>query len=520
MATHSSPTGLNSSPSSCPSANDLKTFLSTKQAFTIDPTLGTLLAGPNPSPAEIESLMHDPTFPPTVDPRFATFGPEYRRNQMSAWADGLPGARRMAREMEGQKQKKRETEGDKRRSAEGLVHGGRFKLGSDIGDFTPEQGSTTFLSTKQAFTIDPTLGTLLAGPRPTHAEIESLMHDPTFPPTSNQSFATISREERRKQMSAWADGLPGARSMAMEMEKQKQKEREREEDEGDVNVGGLFRGGRFNFGYDMGEFTLANESEIPENYSATDSNSDESSPPTTNPTKDTISSSNNNFYNVPPYQRRYRLQGRPLSYNDDASSEKKQQAMTKLWLKQNPTLVFRLPSPEAEEQADDDDDKTHAENPIQVRCVAPLKEGDAHATAANPTRVWRVPSPSNDDGDDAHAPPAANPARLWRVPSPSDDDDDDDDDDSNVNNDNEAPLPTASAAPKGKRHAPHKLPRVAREMRMGRYIVTSLDAERVNRTGVGGKRKRRRRAKKTSVEAPQGFLLDMQKKGRIYGNRN
>lgn len=431
-----------------------------------------------------------------------TLGPEERREQMSTWADGLPGARRMAREREREKQREGEREEERRRvSAEGLVRGGSFKFGSNMGDFTPADRSTTLLSTKQAFTIDPKLGTLLAGPTPTPAEIESLIHDPTFPLTSNPIFATLSPEERRGQMTSWADELPGARRMARVMEGEKQKERERVEDKGDKNVEGLVRGRRFNFGYDMGEFTLASESEIPEDHSATDSNCDESPTPTTNRTKDTIMSSKNNSYNIPPYQRRYRLQGRPSSYNNDALSDEKQQAMTKLWLEQNPTLVFRLPSPEAGE---DDDGNERAKNPIQVRHVTPPKESNAHATAANPTRVWRVPSLSNDDDDDAHAPPAAAPARVWRVPSPSDEDDDD-----NGNDDTEASPPTASTAAKGRRHAPRKVPRV----RMGRYIVTSPDDADwviedaiISRAGVERKGKQGGKAKKASPEGRGGSV--------------
>lgn len=415
----------------------------------------------------------------------------------------------MAREMEREKQKERERDDGKADvNVERLVHGGRFPSGLDMGDFNPVDGSNI---------IDPKLESFLAGPSPTAADIESLINDPTFPPTSNPTFASLGPEERRMQMSAWADGLPGARRMARELEREKQKEREREEEKGDKNVEGLVRGRRFNFGYDMGEFTLANESEIPENHSATDSNSDESPPPTTNPTKDTISSSNNNFYNIPPYQRRYRLQGRPSPYNDDASSDKKKQAMTKLWLEQNPTLVFRLPSPEAGEEDDDDgDDNEHADNLIQVRRVAPLKGGNAHALAVNPTRARHVPSPSDGDDDaahlddpvrvqrvaamedeDAHAPPVANPARVWRVPSPSDDDDDD-----NGNGGNEAPLQTASAAAEGERYTLRKIP-VVRDLRTGGHSVTSPgDAEWVrenaiiSRTGVERKGKRGRRAKK------------------------
>lgn len=265
--------------------------------------------------------------------------------------------------------------------------------------------------------------------------------------------------------------------MARVMEGGKQKEGEGEEDKGDKNVEGLVRGRRFNFGYDMGEFTLASESEIPEDHSATDSNCDESPTPTTNRTKDTIMSSKNNYYNIPPYQRRYRLQGRPSSYNNDALSDEKQQAMTKLWLEQNPTLVFRLPSPEAGE---DDDGNERAKNPIQVRRVAPPKESNAHAL------------------------PAAAPARVWRVPSPSDEDDDD-----NGNDETEASPPTASTAAKGRRHAPRKVPRV----RMGRYIVTSPDDADwviedaiISRAGVERKGKQGGKAKKASPEGRGGSV--------------
>ena len=154
--------------------------------------------------------------------------------------------------------------------------------------------------------------------------------------------------------------------------------------------------------------------------------------------------------------------------------------MTKLWLEQNPTLVFRLPSPEAGEEDDGDDDNEHADNPTQVRRVAPLEGGNAHAPAANPTRVWHAPSPSNDhenaahmddpvrvqrvaamEDENAHAPPVANPARVWRVPSPSDDDDDD-----NGNGGNEGPLQTASAAVKRERYTLRKIP-VVRDLRTG-----------------------------------------------------
>lgn len=281
--------------------------------------------------------------------------------------------------------------------------------------------------------------------------------------------------------------------MAKEMEREKQEEREKERDKGDVNVERLVRGGRFNFGYDMDEITLANESEISETHS----NTDESPRPTTNLTKDTISS-NNNFYNIPSHQRRYRLQGHPSSYNDDTSSDKKKQAMTKLWLEQNPTLVFRLPSPEEDDDVVDDDE--HAETPMQVRRVASQKgddtEGDdAHPLAANPTRVWRAPSPiieegdDKDDDDDAahaegpirvqrvaslkgkddHAPSAADPARVWRVPSPIDDDDKDNGDDDASG----APLPTGPSAANKERHVRRNPPRVVREVRMGSHVVTN-----------------------------------------------
>lgn len=281
--------------------------------------------------------------------------------------------------------------------------------------------------------------------------------------------------------------------MAKEMEREKQEEREKERDKGGVNVERLVRGGRFNFGYDMDEITLANESEISETHS----NTDESPRPTTNLTKDTISS-NNNFYNIPSHQRRYRLQGHPSSYNDDTSSDKKKQAMTKLWLEQNPTLVFRLPSPEEDDDVVDDDDE-HAETPMQARRVASQKgddtQGDdAHPLAANPTRVWRAPSPSieerehkdDDDathaegpirvqrvaslkGKDDHAPSAADPARVWRVPSPIDDDDKDNGEDDASG----APLPTGPSAANKERHVRRNPPRVVREVRMGRRVVTN-----------------------------------------------
>lgn len=346
----------------------------------------------------------------------------------------------------------------------------------------------TFLSTRQAFTLDHALGTLLAGPNPTLADVEALMHDPTFPPASNPRFATLGPEERRELMSAWADGLPGARRLAREMEREKRKERERERDKGGMNVQGLVYGRRFNFGYDMGEITPANESEISETHS----NTDESPRPSTNPAKDTISS-NNKFYNFPSHQRRYRLQGRPSSYNDDASTDKKKQAMTKLWLEQNPTLVFRLPSPGEDDDAVNDD--VHGENPLKGRRVASQKGDNAHPLAANPTRVWRAPFPTieegDDDDDDAahaegpirvqrvaclkdkddHAPPAADPARVWRVPSPIDDDDEDDaDDDASAS---AAPLPTEPSAASKKRHVRRNPPRVVREVRMGRHVVTN-----------------------------------------------
>lgn len=280
--------------------------------------------------------------------------------------------------------------------------------------------------------------------------------------------------------------------MAKEMEREKQEEREKERDKGGVNVERLVRGGRFNFGYDMDEITLANESEISETHS----NTDESPRPTTNLTKDAISS-NNNFYNIPSHQRRYRLQGHPSSYNDDTSSDKKKQAMTKLWLEQNPTLVFRLPSPEEDDDVVDDDE--HAETPMQVRRVASQKgddtQGDdAHPLAANPTRVWRAPSPSIEEGEhkddddathaegpirvqrvaslkgkDDHAPSAADPARVWRVPSPIDDDDKDNGDDDASG----APLPTGPSAANKERHVRRNPPRVVREVRIGRHVVTN-----------------------------------------------
>lgn len=262
--------------------------------------------------------------------------------------------------------------------------------------------------------------------------------------------------------------------MAREMEREKQRERERERDKGGANAEMLVRRGRFSFGYDMGEITLANESEISE----TDSSTDESPRPSTNPTKNAISS-NGNFYNIPSHQRRYRLKGHPSPYNNDASSDKKKQAMTKLWLEQNPTLVFRLPSPEEDDDAVDDD----------------------HPLAANPTSVWRAPFPTieegDDDDDDAahaegpirvqlvatlkdkddHAPPAADPARVWRVPSPIDDDDEENgDDDASA-----APLPTDPSAANKKRHVRRNPPRIVREMRMGRHVVTNPgDAEWVS----------------------------------------
>lgn len=334
--------------------------------------------------------------------------------------------------------------------------------------------------------------------------------------------------------------------MAREVEREKQKEREGEGDKGGVNVEGLVRGGRFNFGYDMGEITLANESEISEIHS----NTDESPRPSTNSTKDTISS-NNNFYNIPSHQRRYRLQGHPSSYNDYATSDQKKQAMTKLWLEQNPTLVFRLPSPE-EDDDDAVDDVVHAENPLQERRVASQKGDGAHPFAANPTRVWRDLFPSIEEGDDddaAHAegptrvqriasledkdnharPPASDPARVWRVPSPIDDDDEDsgDDDDASA-----APLllpPTGpSAAGNKKRHVRRNPPCVVREVRMRRHIVTNpgdtewvgedlivsrggcvemkgtgveKEGAGVEKKGAGTKKKlkRRRRAKKISA---------------------
>lgn len=98
-----------------------------------------------------------------------------------------------------------------------LVHGGRFLSELDMGAFNPADGSNT---------IDPKLESFLVGPSPTPANIESLIHDPTFPLTSNPAFALLGPEKRRMQ-STWADGLPGARRMARELEREKQKERER-----------------------------------------------------------------------------------------------------------------------------------------------------------------------------------------------------------------------------------------------------------------------------------------------------
>lgn len=136
-----------------------------------------------------------------------------------------------------------------------------------------------------------------------------------------------------------------------------------------------------------------------------------------------------------------------------------------------------------------------------MRLVAPLEGGNAHAPAANPTRVWHVPSPSNDNAamedEDAYAPPVANPVRVWRVPSSSDDDDDD-----NGNEGNEAPLQTAFAAAEGERYTLRKIP-VVRDLRIGRHSVTSLGFAEwvrvnaiINQTGVERKGKRRRRARK------------------------
>lgn len=226
--------------------------------------------------------------------------------------------------------------------------------------------------------------------------------------------------------------------------------------------------------------------------------------------------------------------------------------MTKLWLEQNPTLVFRLPSPE--EDDDDAVDDVHAENPLQERRVASQKGDGAHPLAANPTRAWRDLFPSieeRDDDDAAHAegpirvqrtasledkdsharPPASDPARVWRAPSPIDDDDEDsgDDDDASA-----APLllpPTGpSAAGNKNRHVRRNPPRVVREVRMGRHIVTNpgdtesvsedlivsrggcmeMKGTGVEKEGAGTKRKlrRRRRAKKISaseVEAAAGM---------------
>lgn len=281
--------------------------------------------------------------------------------------------------------------------------------------------------------------------------------------------------------------------MAREIEREKQKEREGEGDKGGMNVEWLVRGGRFNFGYDMGEITLANDSE----FSETQSNTDESPRPSTNSTKDTISS-NKNFYNIPSQQRRYRLQGRPSSYNDYATSDKTKQAMTKLWLEQNPTLVFRLPSPEEDDDAVDD---VHADNPMKVRRVAFQKGDGAHPLAGNPTRVWRAPFPSieelDDDDDhdddaahaegqirvqrvasleekDNHARPASDPARMWRVPSPMIDEDDEEDSGADASAAPPPFLPTGpSAEGTKKRHVRRNPPRVVREVRMGKYIVTN-----------------------------------------------
>lgn len=309
-------------------------------------------------------------------------------------------------------------------------------------------------------------------------------------------------------MSAWADGLPGARRMAREMERVKEREREGEREKAGVNVAGLVRGRGFNFGYDMGEIALPNESEISETHS----NTDESPRPSTNPTKN-ATSSYSKFYNIPSHQRRYRIQGHPSPYNDDASSNKRKQAMMNLWLEQNPTQVFCLPSPE--EDGDAVDDNEHVEIPMKVQRSVSQKGNDAHSPSANPTRVWRAPFPTieegdDDDGDDTahaeglirvqfvttlkdkddHTPPAAGPARVWRVPSPSDDDDEDNGD----GDTSAATLPTEPSALNKKRHVRRNPPRLVREVpRMGRHVVTNPgDAECVSedfifsRGGGGG----------------------------------
>lgn len=88
---------------------------------------------------------------------------------------------------------------------------------------------------------DLKLESFLASPSPTPANIESLIHDPTFLLTSNPAFVSIGREERQMQ-STWADRLPEARRMAGELEREKQKERKKEEEKGDKNVERLVRG--------------------------------------------------------------------------------------------------------------------------------------------------------------------------------------------------------------------------------------------------------------------------------------
>lgn len=113
-----------------------------------------------------------------------------------------------------------------------LVHGERFSSGFDMGAFNPADASNT---------IDLKLESFLASPSPTPANIESLIHDPTFLLTSSPTFASLGREERQMQ-STWADRLPEARRMAGELEREKQKERKKEEEKGDKNVERLVRG--------------------------------------------------------------------------------------------------------------------------------------------------------------------------------------------------------------------------------------------------------------------------------------
>lgn len=135
---------------------------------------------------------------------------------MIAWADGLPGARKITRKMEKKGQEEIERDDGKRDvNIKILVHGGRFLSELDMGAFNLANRSNT---------IDFKLESFLVGLGSTPANIESLIHDPTFPLTSNPAFALLGPKKRRIQ-STWADGLLGTRRMARELEKEKEKER-------------------------------------------------------------------------------------------------------------------------------------------------------------------------------------------------------------------------------------------------------------------------------------------------------